>query len=398
MKELQDLIEISKYYGANKNYTLAGGGNTSFKNDEFIWIKASGATLATIDEAGFAQLYRSKVQVVGEKKYSDDEQLREVEVKEDLIAANAFPKLGKRPSVETSFHEAIKYAFVVHMHPTITNSLMCGKNSKEETLRLFGEEAVYIPFAPGYPLFMKVKEALSVHRKKFDTDPNLIFLENHGIFVSADNINEIKNLYSYVTKKIERDIPHLEAFEELEIPKDVSEFLPHIRKALSEDISKSTIIKHSTLHKHFYNSETDFEKIDLPFTPDIIVYCKSAYLYIEDSSSPQAIIDSFNTRLPKFISNYGYQPKLILVKGYGLIAVEDNAQSAEIAMEVYEDLMKVSFYSEAFGGPRFMSKEEIAFIDNWEVENYRRKISKDQSVDSDEGQCIIIVNGDHRIL
>ena len=40
--EIKELIEISKYYGSNKDYVIAGGGNTSFKDDETIWIKASG--------------------------------------------------------------------------------------------------------------------------------------------------------------------------------------------------------------------------------------------------------------------------------------------------------------------------------------------------------------------
>ena len=44
--------------------------------------------------------------------------------------------------------------------------------------------------------------------------------------------------------------------------------------------------------------------------------------------------------------------------------------------EVFEDWMKISYLSENFGGPHFMSERDISFIDNWEVENYRRQISK----------------------
>src|SRR5208337_4221003 len=40
------------------------------------------------------------------------------------------------------------------------------------------------------------------------------------------------------------------------------------------------------------------------------------------------------------------------------------------------DLMKVSWLSESFGGPRFLSARDIEFIDTWEVENYRRKVAK----------------------
>ncbi len=124
-KVIRDLIDISRFYGRQKDYTLAGGGNTSWKNEEHIWVKASGAALATIDEEGFAVLDREKVRITGTKVYSSDLQVRETEVKADLIAANIYPEKQKRPSVETSFHELIEYAYVVHMHPTITNSLTC---------------------------------------------------------------------------------------------------------------------------------------------------------------------------------------------------------------------------------------------------------------------------------
>jgi len=39
-------------------------------------------------------------------------------------------------------------------------------------------------------------------------------------------------------------------------------------------------------------------------------------------------------------------------------------------------ILKISFLSEYFGGPKFMTKAQIEFIDNWEVENYRRKMAK----------------------
>ena len=36
--EIKDLIDISRYYGQQKEFVIAGGGNTSYKNDEKLWI------------------------------------------------------------------------------------------------------------------------------------------------------------------------------------------------------------------------------------------------------------------------------------------------------------------------------------------------------------------------
>lgn len=60
MNGLQQLIDISRHYGADSRFVIAGGGNTSFKNNEKIWVKASGSSLATITEEGFAVLDRGR--------------------------------------------------------------------------------------------------------------------------------------------------------------------------------------------------------------------------------------------------------------------------------------------------------------------------------------------------
>ena len=53
----------------------------------------------------------------------------------------------------------------------------------------------------------------------------------------------------------------------------------------------------------------------------------------------------------------------------------DSAKAAGIVAEVFTDCMKVAHYAAAFGGEHPMTRPQIDFIDNWDVENYRRKMS-----------------------
>ena len=106
---LKDLIEISRFYGNNKNFVIAGGGNTSFKTSEVIYVKASGTNLSTIDENGFVALDREKLNLIASKTYSSNPHEREEQVKNDLMNSRLFPEKGQRPSVETSMHEIISY-------------------------------------------------------------------------------------------------------------------------------------------------------------------------------------------------------------------------------------------------------------------------------------------------
>ncbi len=97
--------------------------------------------------------------------------------------------------------------------------------------------------------------------------------------------------------------------------------------------------------------------------------------------------------IPAFREKLGYDPKIILIKNFGLIAAEENAASAETALDVYEDLLKISLLTESFGGPRFMTPRQIAFIDNWEVEHYRRKVAKGTAGSGKVENKIAIVTG-----
>jgi rhamnose utilization protein RhaD (predicted bifunctional aldolase and dehydrogenase) len=128
MKEIQQLIEISQFYGRDNRFVIAGGGNTTYKNHDKIWVKASGSSLATITEEGFALLDRAKLNPMSEKIYSSEPDEREEQVKNDLAAATLTK--GKRPSVETSMHNVIDYPFVVHLHPTMVNGLMCAQDAE----------------------------------------------------------------------------------------------------------------------------------------------------------------------------------------------------------------------------------------------------------------------------
>jgi rhamnose utilization protein RhaD (predicted bifunctional aldolase and dehydrogenase)/NAD(P)-dependent dehydrogenase (short-subunit alcohol dehydrogenase family) len=372
--DIRELIEISRFYGQQKQYVIAGGGNTSFKNNDRIWVKASGSSLATITEDGFAMLDRSKLQQISKKIYSSDPFIRESQVKDDLTEANLTRE--RRPSVETSLHNLLKAPFVVHLHPTLVNGLMCGNNAEQMSSQLFGEKALYIPYIdPGYILFKEVERLVLKYRTEKGAEPEIILLQNHGIFVGAETTGRIKEIYSEVLGKIENSLKGKLVIEPKEVPQQVTEVLPAMRMIASQDGLKILKIRNSSLIKSFTESAEAFSKISKPFTPDIIVYCKSKYLYIDRTDTPESIIDQFRAQYDAFISQNTYAPKVLLIKDFGMVAIGDNAAQTDIILDVFEDMLKISAVSESFGGQHFMTPEQIQFIDTWEVENYRRKVS-----------------------
>jgi len=393
-RELKELIELSRFYGADKDFVIAGGGNTSFKNDDTLWVKASGEPLAQLTEEGLVALERNKLREISGNSYSDDPAEREDQVKRDLYKSIIDPSQNKRPSVETSLHEKIRYKFVVHLHPTLINGMLCSRNARNMALKLFGEKALFIPYTdPGYTLFKKLEKEIINYRSKNNNDPQIILLENHGVFAGADTTDEIRKIYDYICSTIETEIPKIKDIEDLPFNSLMNKVLPGLRMVTSEEKPGIIRYRHNTLISRYYASQQEFHKISLPLTPDIIVYCKTRYLYIDQSSTPERILDSFKTQLPRFRNEFGYTPKVIVIKDMGVFAIDETFSAAESVLDVFEDLIRISHYAQQCGGIKFLTPEQVDFIDKWEVENYRRKIAKQASGNSSIAGKIAVVTG-----
>ena len=385
MKEIEELIEVSRKFGGDSRFVIAGGGNTSYKNEDRLWVKASGHALATITEDGFAVLDRTLLNQMGEKAYSEDTALREEQVKNDLAAACVTK--DRRPSVETSLHNCMGFAFIVHLHPTLVNGLMCSVDAEAACKELF-PEALYIEYTdPGYTLFKKVYDRIKAYKAASGKEPQVIFLQNHGIFVGGNTTAEIEGIYSEIIGKLEARVAALPEGE-TEVSGTVTDVVPAVRQMLSRSGRglKTLKVTKNALVDHFLENASPVAR---PFTPDIIVYCKSEYIFI-DAESDEEILKEAEARIEAFVAAKGYTPKVLLIKGIGLVAVGDSAKNAQIITDVFTDAMKVAFYARSFGGEHPMEQAWIDFIDNWEVENYRRKVAATASKGRVEGKTIIV--------
>jgi rhamnose utilization protein RhaD (predicted bifunctional aldolase and dehydrogenase) len=363
---LEELITISRYFGNNPEYIIAGGGNTSFKDENTIWVKASGISLKTIDQSGFVDLSREMLKAIESREYSNNPADREHEVKEDLY--KAVISSNKRPSVETSLHNSIDYTYVVHTHPTRLNGLLCSTRARELSEILFGADALFIQYIdPGYTLFKEVLREITGYKNKFGYCPKIILLENHGVFVASNRVSEIEAIYHSIEEKINNVLGNIRIdFTAVQLS---AEKIVEIASAPSLR-NKAVIGFQGGLIDHFVNCEANYARISRPFTPDHIVYCKSNYLYLKDTDNANSIEES----MVQFRSRHGHDAKVIAIKGLGIITIDDSEKLARDVFGVFYDMMKIGYYAACFGIPKPMSDKQIRFIDNWEVENYRRQV------------------------
>jgi rhamnose utilization protein RhaD (predicted bifunctional aldolase and dehydrogenase) len=372
---LEVLTEISRYYGKKSDYVLAGGGNTSWKDENTLYVKGSGISLAEAVPDSFVKMDRKALAMIWEKQYPESNDERESAVLADLMAARKAGEEKKRPSVETLLHDILPFAFVVHLHPALVNGLTCSKQGEKTAEEIFGKEAIWIaPVNPGYVLSKIVKTAIDEYKSKNGKSVAVIFLQNHGVFVGDNSVEGAKKIYDEIMKQIGARIKRRPDFSDekiLSIDSD-SQIEPQIRDSIKTlaDLAGSAVFMRSGEISKLVNDRASFAPVSSAFTPDHIVYAGSEPLFIEADTSA-GIHDGWT----QYVDKTGRKPKIVAVHGLGVFGVGTSEKAALLALELFRDSVKVAVYSQSFGGPLFMTKDKIDFINNWEVERYRANIS-----------------------
>lgn len=362
---LQDLISLSRRYGSDPAWVLAGGGNTSFKNATTMWVKASGASLGSIEASGFCAMDRDGLAAIWTKAYPDEAKAREAAALADLMAARLEGQT-RRPSVETLLHGFFPQAYVVHTHPSLINGMTCGRRGESVFRELFADRAVWVPFVdPGYVLARTTKAAVDEFKARMGRVPSLLFLQNHGLLVAADSPAEILALSEDIVTTLSAKI----ARRPERSPRAVqSSRFAEAAAALVAILPSGASILHCADVDilGFAASKGAFDPLARPFSPDHIVYAGHEFLQVDAPRDLAAAWKGYSDR-------NGQSPRVVLIAGIGAFVVAENPTVAETALALFRDAVSVAVYAESFGGALHMEPERVQFIRNWEVESYRAK-------------------------
>ncbi|MCL1815227.1 MAG: class II aldolase/adducin family protein [Treponema sp.] len=355
---LEQLAAVSQFFGSDPDYVIAGGGNTSFKDKETLWIKGSGVSLGKIEPADFVAMDRAKLAVLwNHSGTAHDTAEREKAVLEGLMAARRPGEEEKRPSVETLLHDLLPFAFVVHTHPALINGLTCSREADTAARSLFGDDVIWIPISdPGFSLADAVKKTIAGRRP-----PSFFFLQNHGVFVGADTTEEIKSIYRQVISSIAGQIKR-----QPDLGGESSNG-PEEAEALFKELSGGMVcFSRNNEIAGLVKNRAAFIPAASAFTPDHIVYAGSDPLFIEKGEDIKEAWVAHEKKI-------GRPPKIAALQGTGIFGLGQSEKAAALALELFNDAVKVAVYAESFGGHRFMTEEKITFINNWEAEQYRLK-------------------------
>ena len=367
------LVEYSNRYGSDPGMVLAGGGNTSMKTDQTLYVKGSGTSLATITGDGFVVMSRRKLGEIWRRKYSEKQAVREAAVLEDMMAARLPGEEAKRPSVETLLHDLFPQKYVLHVHPSRVNALTCSADADgaDAVKKLFPEAVWVEECEPGYILASKCREKLAEYRQENDRDANVVFLQNHGVFFAAKTVAGLDEIVADVMNRLDANIKIRPDFTEAETDRTTAaKIAPVLRMLYDPEGGASVVFSADKTSMQFVESAESFEILKQPLSPDHIVYCKAEPLFLEDFT-PEGIAAAFR----ELTERRGFMPKIVAAKGIGIFALGKTMKEAKTADAVWHDAMAITVMAENFGGVRHMAPAMVDFIVNWEVESYRAKVS-----------------------
>lgn len=195
-----ELVRISTAVGIDESLVLGGFGNTSAKTADgrYMYVKASGSALKDMTaECGWRRLRLDRVSAILKDKSisSLPAAMRQAAAGRMLLSAvDDRLHTDAKPSIESCFHSVLD-RYVIHLHPAAVLAYVCsGKAGRAAFEKLFCRRRyppLYLAYAdPGYSLAKRIESAVAAYKARYGRIPAVIFLQNHGLVVTAADAKE----------------------------------------------------------------------------------------------------------------------------------------------------------------------------------------------------------------
>lgn len=355
MKEdITNFIEFSKYAGERLDLVQAGGGNSSVKlKNGSMLIKASGYSMSEVShKSGYAIVKTNDVAKILSDKNILKLKQKEKREKMSSMMVNKSTIDKNKPSIETLLH-SILLKYTLHTHPIAVNIVLIKPNWKELLKSIFkNTNIICVRYkTPGIDLAIELKNQI----EKTNHLPKIIFLQNHGLIISSDKFEEIKQLTEFVISSIEKYLKI--DFSIFKTTNDLSEGLKSIGfknmiSYLCSDVYLCKILKKNK-DLFFYS----------PFSPDSHVFCGASAIEINNTSDLDDIIE--------YRSKYSVLPKIIIFNKNLYIIAKNTKKAREI-----EDVLKSNLLilEKTDSKINFLPKSELDYLSDWDAEKFRQNI------------------------
>jgi rhamnose utilization protein RhaD (predicted bifunctional aldolase and dehydrogenase) len=327
---------LSADFGRNPLHIQGAGGNSSIKDGDKMWIKASGTLLGdALTREVFVPVDLVSMRTALEFDHAQS----------DTPAVFLIPGFSDlRPSIETSLHAVFSQRIVLHTHCIHTIAHAVQTNVCDLlAARLSEFNWAFVPYAkPGANLARSVMKVL-----KPDTD--VIILGNHGLIVAGETINEVRALQNKVHSALALSVRELagENYNALMDRVDDGEYV------LPNDL---------LLHQIALSDKRVALVTAGRLYPDNVIFCGIAVTALSLNQSTYEVKQHDKRK----------QPVCLIVPEVGLLLHKDASMGARLMLRCLADvIMRLPENAEL----NYLTQDQNYELLDWDAEKYRQALN-----------------------
>ncbi|MDX1295266.1 MAG: class II aldolase/adducin family protein, partial [Sulfurimonadaceae bacterium] len=325
-------VYTSRLLGASKDLVLHGGGNTSVKIGDTLYVKGSGWDLATIEEPGFSPVDLDVLIAMAERDELSDSQM----VKEQRAALR--DQSAPNPSIEAILHAIIPFDYVDHTHADAVVTISNTPDGKERIQEVYGDNMLIVDYV--MPGFILAKHIYDLTR---NTDWNTlegIILLNHGIFTfDNDAKKSYDKMIEQVTKAEEYIAKHTRKPASTEAADLSDDYFDTLSKKVAELRGCDITMKHITTDGACELSQKENLQTILfngELTPEHVIRIKPFPAIV--GSDIDVSIHQFMTDYKSYFDKHADEshicldlaPRYAIIPGYGAVTFGKDEKEASV--------------------------------------------------------------------
>jgi NAD(P)-dependent dehydrogenase (short-subunit alcohol dehydrogenase family)/rhamnose utilization protein RhaD (predicted bifunctional aldolase and dehydrogenase) len=399
-KALSQLIRMSKAVGKDSSLVQGGGGNTSVKTKDgrYLYIKASGTALKDMTQQnGWRRMRLDAVlSIVNDKSLAKLEtHTRENEVVNRLLLVCDDKAAGvARPSVEAHLHAFLDKC-VIHLHPSVVGAYVNAKDGKAELEKLFEDESpppLWVPYTdPGFTLAKKIAKLVDDYQDQFSRKPSILFLEKHGLLLSAQGPDTALRLVRKVIGRCNSKLTYPKA-RKIKPPSQqvITDIKLCIRRAFFEATGEYTSVSYfcDDAIAAFWRQKDALKMLSsVVLTPDELLYSNGPAMWVQMCDTKK-IAAKLTSQI-----NKGRKPSVaFLVKGLGLF-VAGREKIATTVRDIVTYSIFIRINAKRMGGICGLNKRQQEFINQWESEAFRKRLASGSGQGQLQGRIAVVTGG-----
>jgi rhamnulose-1-phosphate aldolase/alcohol dehydrogenase len=406
---------MSRAAGAQEDWVLHGGGNSSAKGwtrDRLgrrvrtLWVKGSGSDMRTLEERHLTPLDLNALLALRRLPALDDAAMVE-ELGRATLRGGA-----PRGSIETLLHGFLPPAFILHTHADATAALIDNPRSDWHVRRCFKGAVGLVPYQrPGFGLSVATA-ALFEDGLRQGRPWRALLLDKHGLITwgatAAEALRASAALLAaaraYVSPK--RAKAARAPVRPLDLP--VGAWMPALRGALSQG-ERQILCWDRGAEAVAFSLRPDAARLCQggPATPDHLLFTKPRAMYLDfisasrldfeaalkmvGGTSAQALVATrvkaviekgvasfrkwydryFKAHAPKGSIKLVSAPRVVVLKGLGVVTTGKDPKVATIASDIFRHSMWVRTHAAGLGGYQPINLKQVGDFEYWPLENYK---------------------------